>query len=147
LTYNQPSAQHQRTDTSAQDMARAMDVNQRFQKASAAQRHMEASTQKFLLLCDRVDLACAQIPGAAAAARERTARVVHTLSLPHVPSREHKIMAGHDDVAGMVRAMEAARRCEIVADTTQALNTDWGKIHNPWEHARPQQVKHWGEGP
>ena len=55
-------------------------------------------------------------------------------------------MAGHDDVAEMVRAMEAARCCEIVADTTQALNADWGKIHNPWEHARPRQVKHWGEG-
>jgi len=33
----------------------------------------------------------------------------------------------------MARAMETARRCEIVADNTQALNADWGKFHNPWE--------------
>jgi len=42
--------------------------------------------------------------------------------------------------------MEAARRCGIVADDTQALDADWGKFHNPWEHARPRQVKRWGEG-
>jgi len=42
--------------------------------------------------------------------------------------------------------MEAARRCEIVADDTQALDADWGKFHNPWENAQPRQVKRWGEG-
>jgi hypothetical protein len=72
--------------------------------------------------------------------------VVHTLSLPPVSPRKHKVMAGHDDVAEMARAMEAARRCEIVADTTQALNADWDKIHNPSEHVRPRQVKHWRGG-
>ena len=30
--------------------------------------------------------------------------------------------AGHDNAGEMARAMEAARRCEIVADTTQAIN-------------------------
>jgi len=64
-----------------------------------------------------------------------------------VDASEHQVMTGHDDVAKMARAMEAARRCEIVADTTQVLDADWGKIHNPWEHARPHQVKRWGEGP
>jgi hypothetical protein len=43
---------------------------------------------------------------------------VHILSLPHVSPREHKVMTGHDDVSEMARAMEVARRCEIVADTT-----------------------------
>jgi len=45
--------------------------------------------------------------------------------------------------------MEAARRCEIGADDTQALDIDWGKFHNPWEHAQPHQVKRqaYGEGP
>jgi len=47
----------------------------------------------------------------------------------------------------VAHAMEAARRCEIVEDDTQALDADWGKFHNPWEHARPHQVKRWGEGP
>jgi len=77
-------------------MARAMDVTRRFEEASAAERRMEASTQKLLLLCGRVDLVCARIPGAAAA--ERAAGEVHTLLLPHVSPREHKVMAGHDDV-------------------------------------------------
>jgi len=125
-------------------MARAMDVNRRLEEASAAERRMEASTQKLLLLCERVDLVCARIPGAAAV--EHAAGTVHALSLPHVSPREHKVMAGHDDVAEMARGMEAARRCEIVADTTQALDADWGKIHNPWEHARPKQVMRWGKG-
>jgi len=89
-------------------------------------------------------LAYAQIPGEAAAGS--SAGAVHTLSLPPVSPREHKVRAGHENVAEMARAMEAARRCELVADTTQALNADWGKIHNPWEHARPHQVKHWVEG-
>ena len=51
----------------------------------------------------------------------------------------HAQAAGHDDVAEMAHAMEAARRFEIVADTTQALNANWGKIHNPWKHARANQ--------
>jgi len=117
-----------------------MDINRRLEEASAAERRVDASTQRLLLLCDRIDLARAQIPREAAAGR--SAGVVHTLSLPPVSPREHKVMAGHDDVAEMAHAMEAARRCEIVADTTQALNADWGKIHNPLEHARPLQVKH-----
>jgi len=54
--------------------------------------------------------------------------------------------SGRGDAAEMARAMRAARRCEIVSNTTQALNTDWGKMHNPWEHAQPRQVKRWGEG-
>jgi len=43
--------------------------------------------------------------------------------------------------------MEAGCCCEIVADDTQALDVDWGKFHNPLEHAWPYQVKRWGEGP
>jgi len=42
--------------------------------------------------------------------------------------------------------MEAARHCEIVADDTLALDADWGKFYNPWENARPRQIKRWGEG-
>ena len=34
--------------------------------------------------------------------------------------------------------MESACCCEIVANDTQALDVDWGKFHNPWEHARPK---------
>jgi len=56
-------------------------------------------------------------------------------------------MTGQDIVKEMTRTMKAARCCEIVADTTQALDADWGKFHNPWEHAQPHQVKRWGEGP
>ena len=145
LPYNWPIAPHQRPDTSAQDMAREMDVTRRFQEASAAERRMEASTQKLLLLCERVELVCDRIPGATAA--ERAAGALHTLSIPQVEAHEHKVMTGQDDVEEMARAMEAARRCEIVADTNQALNADWGKFRNPWEHARPHQVKRWGEGP
>jgi hypothetical protein len=74
-----------------------MDVIRRFEEVSAAEHHMEASIQKFLLLCERVELVCARIPGAAAA--ERAAGAVHTLSLPHAEAREHKVMTGHDDVA------------------------------------------------
>jgi len=122
LTYNWSSAPHQRTDISAQDMARTMDVDRRLEEASAAERRMEASTQKLLLLCDRVNLVCALIPRAAAA--ECVAGAVHTLSLPLVSHREHKVMAGHYDVAEMPRAMEAASCCEIVADTTQTLDAD-----------------------
>jgi len=66
------------------------------------------------------------------------------LSLPHVSSREHKVMTEHDDIA---HAMEAAHRCEIIPDTTQALDADWDKIHNPWQHAQPHQVNRWGDGP
>jgi len=106
---------------------------------------MEANTQKLLLLCERVELVSDRIPGAAAA--ERAAGALHTLSPPQAEAREQKVMTGQDNVEEMVRAMEAARRCEIVADTTQALDADWGKFHNPWEHARPHQVKRWGEGP
>ena len=138
LTYNRPSAQHQHTNASAQEMAHTMDVNRRLEEASAAERRVEASTQRLLLLCDRVDLACAHAPGEAVAGR--SAGVVHTLLLPPVSPLEHKVMAGYDDVAEMACAMEATRRCEIVADTTQALNANWGKIHHPWEHTRPYKV-------
>jgi len=62
-------------------MAREMEVTRRLQEASLAERRVEASTQKFLQLCECVELACDQIPGAAAA--ERTAGALHTLSLPH----------------------------------------------------------------
>ena len=91
LTYNRPSAQPQRTDTSAQEMARAMDVNRRLEEASAAECRVEASTQRHLLLCDRVDLACVHAPGEAAAGR--SADAVHSLLLPPVSPREHKVMA------------------------------------------------------
>ena len=97
LPYNRSSAPHQRPDTSAQDMAREMDVIRRFEEVSAAEHRMEASIQKLLLLCERVKLVCARIPGAAAA--ERAAGAVHTLSLPHAEACEHKVMTGHDDVA------------------------------------------------
>jgi len=106
---------------------------------------MEASTQKLLLLCERVELVCDRIP--AAAAEERAAEALHTLSFPQGEARGHKVMTRQDDVEKMVRAMDAARRCEIVADDTQALDADWGKFDNRWEHARPHQVKRWGEGP
>jgi len=171
LTYNWPSVLHQRTDTSAQEMARAIDVNQRLEKASAAERRVAVSTKKRLFLCDRVDLVCGHAPGEAAAGS--SARAVHTLSLPpvykcigwqmdgqaeqwvHLAIYKEVMktravglaqVAGRDDAAGMARAMEAARRCEIVADTTQAINADWGKIHNLWDNALPRQVKHGGEG-
>jgi len=125
-------------------MARTMDVNQRLEEASAAEHHVKASIQRLLLLCNRVDFTCAHDPREAAAGR--SAGAVHTLLLPPVPPREYKVMEGHDDVAEMAHAMEAACCCEIVADTTQVLHVDWGKIHNPWEHALPHQVKRWGEG-
>ena len=61
-------------------------------------------------------------------------------------SVRHAQAAGNGDAAEMTFAMDAARQCEIVADTTLALNADWGKIHNPWENARPRQVKRCGGG-
>jgi len=125
-------------------MAREMEVTRRLQEASLAERRVEASTQKFLQLCECVELACDQIPGAAAA--ERTAGALHTLSLPHGEARGHKTMTRQDDVEEMAHAMEASRCCEIVADDTPALDADWGKFHNPWENARPRQVNRWGEG-
>ena len=64
-----------------------------------------------------------------------------------VEARGHKVMSRQDDVEEMARAMEAVRRCKIVADDTQALDADWGNFHNPWEHAHPHQVKRWGTGP
>ena len=145
VPYNRPSAPHQHPNTSAQDMAHDMDATRHFQEASAAEHRMEARTQKLHLLCKRIELVCDRIPRATAA--ERTAGALHTLSLPRVEAREHKVRTGQDDVEVMARAMEAACRCEIVADTTQVLDADWGKFHNPCEHARPRQVKRWGEGP
>jgi len=50
-----------------------------------------------------------------------------------------------DDGIGHI-TIEATRRCEIVADDTWALDANWDKFHNPWENARPRQVKRWGEG-
>ena len=106
---------------------------------------MEASTQKLLLLCERVKLVCDRIP--AAAAEERAAGALHTLSFPQGETRGHKVMTRQDNIEEMARAMAAARSCEIGADDTQALDANWGKFHNPWEHAWPHQVKRWGEGP
>ena len=139
LPYNQPTAPHQRSDTSTQEVARETDATQRFLEALAAECRMEASTQKLLLLCERVELVCDRIP--TAAAEERAAGALHTLSFPQGEVRGHKFMTRQDDVEEMARAMEAARRCEPMADDTQALDADWGKFHNPWEHARPHQVK------
>jgi len=124
-------------------MAREMEVTQRLQEASLEERCVEASTQKLLQLCERVELACDWIPGTAAA--ESTTRALHTLLLPHGKARGHKTMTCQDDVEEMAHAMEAACRCEIVADDIPALDADWGKFHNPWENARPRQVKRWGE--
>ena len=90
-------------------------------------------------------MVCDRIP--AAAAEERAAGALHTLSLPQGEACGHQVMTHQDDVEVMARAMEAARRCEIVADGTQALDADWGKFHNPWEHAWPHQVKRGCEGP
>jgi len=45
----------------------------------------------------------------------------------------------------MARVMEAARRCEIVADITQALNADWQDPQPMGAHS-PHQVMRWGEG-
>jgi len=84
-------------------------------------------------------LVCDRIP--TAAAEERAAGALHTLSFPQGEVRGHKFMTRQDDVEEMARAMEAARRFEPMADDTQALDADWGKFHNPWEHARPHQVK------
>jgi len=120
------------------------DATRHFQEVSAVERRMEASTQKLLLLRERVELVCDWIP--AAAAEERAVGVSHTFSLPQWEARGHKVMTRQDDVEEMARAMEAARCCEIVADDTQALDADWGKFHNPWEHAWPHQFKRWGEG-
>jgi len=139
LAYNQPSAPYQRSNTSAQDMAREMEVTRRLQKTSLAERCMDASTQKLLQLCERVELACDWIPAAAAA--ERTAGELHTLSLPQGEARGHKTMT-RLEVEEMAHALEAACCCEIVADDTPALDADWGKFHNPWAC----QVKRWGEG-
>jgi len=61
-------------------MSREMEVTQRLQEASLAERRMDASTQKLLQLCECVELACDWIPSAAAA--EHTAGALHTLSLP-----------------------------------------------------------------
>jgi len=144
LTYNRPSAHPQRTNASAQEMAHAMDANQRLEEASAAEHHVDINTQRLLLLSDHVDFACAHAPREAAAGR--SAGAVYTVLLPPVSPRKHKVMSGHDDVTEMAGAMEVARRCGIVADATQALNANWGKIHNPWEHAWPHQFKRWGEG-
>jgi len=58
----------------------------------------------------------------------------------------HAQGAGNDNVTEMARTMDVARQCEIVADNTQVLNADWGKIHNPWENVQPHQVKRWREG-
>jgi len=69
------------------------------------------------------------------------------VSNPQAETWEHTVRTGQDNVEEMARAMEAACCCEIVVDTTQALDADWGKLHNPWEHACPLQVKRWGEGP
>jgi len=145
LPYNQPSTPHQGSNTSAQDVAREMDATQRFQEALAADRRMEASTQKPLLLCERVELVCNQIP--AVAAEERDAGALHTLSFPQGETRGHKVMTRQDYVEEIARAMETARSCEILVDVIQALDANWGKFHNPWEHALPHQVKRWGEGP
>ena len=46
LPYNRPSAPHQRSDTSAQDMAREMEVTRRLQEALLVERRVDASTQK-----------------------------------------------------------------------------------------------------
>ena len=69
---------------------------------------MEASTQKLLLLCERVKLVCDWIP--TAAAEERAARALHTLLFPQGEARGHKVMTRQHDVEEMARAMEAARR-------------------------------------
>jgi len=122
-----------------------MDATRRFQEALAAERRMEASTQKHLLLCERVELVCDRIP--TAAVEERAAGALNTLSFPQGEARGHKVMTREDDVEVMARAMEAARQCEIVADDTQALDADWGKFHNPLgaRPASPSQAL--GRGP
>ena len=76
-------------------MAHAIDVNRRLGEASAAERRVEASTKKLLLLSDRVDLVCGHAPGEAATGS--SARVVHTLSLPPVSPREHKCLGWQMD--------------------------------------------------
>jgi len=83
----------------------------------------------------------------AAAAEKHAARALNTSLFPHEEARGHKVMTRQDDIEEMARAMEAACHCEIVADDTQALDANWGKFHNPWEHAWPHQVKRWGVGP
>jgi len=77
---------------------------------------------------------------------ERAAGASHTVSFSQGEARGHKIMTRQDDVEEMARAMEAARCCEIVADANPALDADWDKFYNPWEHTRPHQVKRWGAG-
>ena len=58
----------------------------------------------------------------------------------------HAQTVGNQNVTEMEHAMDAAERCEILADNTQALNADWDKIHNPFENVWPHYVKRWGEG-
>jgi len=67
---------------------------------------------------------CIHAPREAAAVR--SAGAVHTLSLAPVSPREHKVIAGHDNVADMARGLEAARRCEIVANTTRLTKSSAG---------------------
>jgi len=59
-------------------MAREMEVTQRLQETSLVERCVEASTQKLLQLCKRVELACNRIPGATTV--ERTAGVTHLVA-------------------------------------------------------------------
>jgi len=47
LPYNRPYAPHQRSNTSAQDVARETDATRRFQEASAVERRMEAAPRNF----------------------------------------------------------------------------------------------------
>ena len=46
-------------------------------------------------------------------------------------------MTHQDHIEKMAHAMEAARRCEISADDTLALDADWGKFHNRAMGERP----------
>jgi len=94
LIDNRLSVVLQRTDTSAQDMARTMEVNRRLEGAYATEKQVDSSTNNLLLLCDGADLVFTA-PGAAAAGS--SAGAVDTLSLPHVSPGEHKMLGWQQD--------------------------------------------------
>ena len=64
------------------------------EEAAAAERRVETSTKKIQLLCDCVVLAFAHAPRLGLATAESSAGAVHTMLLPPVSPREHKMLGG-----------------------------------------------------
>jgi len=93
LAYNRPSAPLQRSDTSAQDMTREimMEVTRRLQEASLAERRMDASTQKLLQLCERVEVGLRSDPCSCSLGAHRQS-VTHLVA----PTRRGPRAQNHD---------------------------------------------------